>query len=139
MNLPAFFKDIQHLRYVVMRNWETMPPDGDIDLYVHPDDAEALRQMCQSHLERMWYDIRTIGDSYYPDELGWALLDKRNWDEGGFWVPNSAAHFISLYYHQVVHKGDHRYDEKLKQILFEEFPPERPEDPGVEYHGPDTN
>lgn len=141
MNLTDFFNEIVTLRYVVMRNWETMPPDGDIDFFVHPEDYDALKEACRKHLDEQWYDIRTVGDGYFPLMIEAELLGGRWWHNygNGVWIPNPEAHFLSLYYHNLVHKGDGRYEEKLKEIFLRAFPPVRPDDPGVGYHVVDSH
>lgn len=133
MNLDPLFKDIEGLRYVVMRNWETLPPAGDIDFFVHHDDYDALKEACRQHLDEQWYDIRTFGDGYFPEPICNRLISRRE-KHGDIWIPNPRAHFVSLYYHNLVHKGDGRYDEKLKELFLQAYPPSVPDDEGVGFH-----
>lgn len=139
-NVREFFKSIALLRYVVMRNWEVLPPDGDIDIFVHPSDYADMMQAAQQFLTPEQYDIRTIGDGYYPLSIETMLLEDRDvyfpYDDIDtlVYVPNPRAHFMSLYYHGLIHKGDDRYAEKLKKVFKEAYPPVEPDDAGVGYH-----
>lgn len=133
LNLLNLKEEIKHLDYVVMRNWETMPPLGDIDFYVSSKHRAELLTICQKYLKSEWYDIRTEGDGYYPRKIELGLLFGHEHHDG--WkIPVPWAHFDSLYYHQRVHKGDHRYDVKLDEIFFKENIPVEPLDTGVEFH-----
>lgn len=137
MDIGSLGNDIQGLRYVVMRNWEKMPPDGDIDFFVHPDDKKDLEDACVRHLgDSRWYDIRTVGDHYFHPSIERQLLEESPRRYNGFKIPNRRAHFLSLYYHGVVHKGDDRYNETLKQIFWDWLRPMPPDDKGVGYHDP---
>lgn len=141
MNLADLASQIKHLNYVVMRNWEKMPPEGDLDFFVHPDDLQELTLICKGFFDDpQWYDIRTVGDNYFPDGIEQRLLDESTQERFDEWkIPDAEAHFISLYYHERVHKGDHRYDQKLDEIFFTIYPPVAPEDEGVGYHAPNQN
>ena len=140
MDLVAFAKTIEHLDYVVMRNWETMPPDGDIDFFVAEHDKEELKAMCLKYLkEARWYDVRSPGDHYFSPKIEQELLAPQNKNQriyNGFKIPSRNAHFLSLYYHNLVHKGDGRYDQRLKELFWDWMKPIRANDSGVEYHDP---
>lgn len=135
MDLVALAREIKDLRYVILRNWDKMPPDGDIDFWVHPDDRNALRVACNSHLPVEFYDIWSVDDNYFPAEIAGSLLEERE-RFGEWYVLTPPAHFMTLYYHGLVHKGDDRYVKKLAEIFLAEFPPVRPNDPGVGFHDP---
>lgn len=136
MNPEALALAIKDLDYVVMRNWEKMPPDGDIDFFVSLKDKEELREICDIYLrDTRWYDIFTFGDNYYTKEIeDFMLLDRRQF--GDWWIPSPEAHFFSLYHHNAVHKGDGRYDKRLRELYWEYANPSEPNDKGVGYHDP---
>lgn len=146
MDIKALAREIRGLDYVVMRNWETMPPRGDIDFFVDTWDYDRLRQACIKHLgDERWFDIRMPGDDYYSREIEHEMLfDKRFYaiEDGeetvGFWIPSPQAHFLSLYYHQLVHKGDPRYQEALDLAFWDWMKPKPPKDKGVGFHDPRT-
>lgn len=134
MNLDVLKEEIKDLNYVVMRNWETMPPDGDIDFFVAPKDLETLANACKKYLhDPKWFDIRTIGDNYFPSDIEKSLLAAHE-SVDGWKIPIPLVHYVSLMYHGRIHKGDHRYDDKLDEIFFKTFPPVIPEDEGVGYN-----
>lgn len=145
MDIKALAKEIKELDYVVMRNWDKLPPSGDIDFYVDPWDYEALRDACRKHLgDERWFDIRTEGEDYYSSEIESELLFDKRWHVGedhqwGFWIPSAKAHFLSLYYHQLVHKGDRRYQETLDKAFWAWHKPIQANDAGVGYHDPNRN
>jgi hypothetical protein len=140
MNLSALARDIAGLKYVVLRNWETMPPEGDIDFFVAPYDYDELKAACEKHLgDKKWFDIRTVGDGYFPTEIERHIFYNSELSPSGFKVVDPRNHFITLYYHGLVHKGDGRYDKKLKQIFRDWVKPVRPTDPGVGFHDTDTD
>lgn len=135
MNLALLADSIKHLNYVVMRNWEKMPPEGDIDFFVHPDHLQELSLICRGFFDDpKWYDIRTVGDNYYSKYIENGMLYLNGREYNGFKILSPHNHFISLYYHNLVHKGDGRYDEQLKKIFWEWQNPPQPEDEGVGYH-----
>lgn len=137
MNLLPLAQSIRSFSYVVMRNWEKLPEfedsDGDIDFFVLKEDVPAFEGVISQYLQPHQYDIRTNGDRYYTTQIENLLLyHVRSY--GGFWVPSEEAHFLSLYYHNLVHKGDGRYDKKLKKIFLDWMQPQPPIDTGVGYH-----
>lgn len=143
MDIKALADEIKGLDYVVMRNWKTMPPNGDIDFFVDPWHYDQLKEACAKHLQdSKWFDIRTTGDKYFsPDVEHEMLYDRRLFrhDDGAtFWIPSAQAHFLSLYYHQLVHKGDHRYEKDLDLAFWDWMRPEEPSDAGVGFHDPRT-
>jgi serine/threonine protein kinase len=50
-------------------------------------------------------DVRHIGDGYYPDDFGRAMLVSREWNQNGFWTPDPVHHRLALAYHAVHHKN----------------------------------
>jgi len=137
-NLVKFLIEIRGLHYVVQRNWENLP-DGitkehpDIDLFVSEKDKKKLLSVIKKYPE-FPADVRSPQDNYYPFEIGIALLTNRIIKEGLFWVPNPKAHFLSLYYHNLVHKENNPYGKDLEKIFKKAYPPVRCIDQGVGYY-----
>lgn len=123
-------KKLQHLNYVVQRNWEGEEGHDDLDLLVWGRDEKELREIVD---DDPLVDIRTEKDGYYPKKLAILMLTRRE-QENGWWVPNKHAHFLSLYYHNEVHKEGNPYAHKLRELLLELYPPTEPDDKGVEFH-----
>jgi len=124
---------LKQFRYCVQRNWETLPDldpaHPDLDLFVHFDDLDEILEVVPD-----WVDVRHMGDGYYPTEIGEELLkDIREWN--GWFIPSPKAHFLSLYWHNAVHKPDDPYKDKLRKVFFEWVPPMRADDQGVGFYG----
>lgn len=135
MNLPQLLQAIKPLNYVVQRNFEKLPEDmqGDLDVFVSKKDFPVLDRIVDLFDNPELVDIRTPGDGYYPPEIEKELLrDVR--EVNGVKVPNPKAHFLSLYYHNAVHKKEDKYSEKLKELFKEWIKPIKPADEGVGYH-----
>ena len=135
--IKEFLEEIKELHYVVQRNWENLP-DGftegheDLDLFVSKKDREKIVDIALKY-PKLKIDIRSFLDDYYPENIGRALLTERILEKDLFWIPNTMAHFMSLYYHNLVHKEGNPYKKKLEEIFKETFPPVRCKDEGVGY------
>lgn len=136
MNLTELAKRISHLNYVVQRNWEKLPGDmqGDLDLFVSNEDYEELNKIVDEFDHPELVDIRQPGDGYYPPEIEKELLSWHTF-HGGFKIPNDWDAWIALFYHNAVHKQDHKYDAQLRRefLEFEGYSPVKAEDEGVGY------
>ena len=116
------------VRYVVLRNFEKLPDclhvgsHEDVDMLTG-DYPEAIRVMnarpnvrCLPRWggphwvnisgEDMWFDVRFVGDRYYDPTWAADILDRRVWNENGFYSPNAEDYFETLAYHAVVHKRE---------------------------------
>ena len=135
--LKSFLEEIKNLNYVIQRNWENLP-DGfiegheDLDLFTTEKDKPELVKIAQKYPE-IKIDIRSYSDWYYPPLISNQLLTNRKLEKDLFWIPNDFVHFISLYYHDLVHKGGGHYTEKLKEIFKKIYPPTKCTDEGVGY------
>ncbi len=129
-------KTISHLNYVVQRNWDNLPDsyevDGhnDLDLFVSEEDREELEFAIRNDEN---VDVRSPMDCYYSNAISALILQNRR-VHGGFWIPSQNAHFVSLFYHNAVHKNDNPYGEKLKKIFYESHPPQQCTDKGVGFY-----
>jgi hypothetical protein len=127
------FHALNHtVRYLVLRNFEKLPhclhvgSHEDVDMLTG-DYPEAIRVMnarpnvrCLPRWggphwvnisgEDMWFDVRFVGDRYYDPKWAADILDRRVWNEGGFYSPNAEDYFETLAYHAVVHKREFAAD-----------------------------
>jgi hypothetical protein len=127
------FQALNHtVRYVVLRNFEKLPhclhvgSHEDVDMLTG-DYPETIRVMnarpnvrCLPRWggphwvtisgEDMWFDVRFVGDRYYDPKWAADILDRRVWNEGGFYAPNAEDYFETLAYHAVVHKREFAAD-----------------------------
>jgi len=125
---PAeLFHALNHtVRYVVLRNFEGLPQSlhvgshDDVDLLTD-DYGELVGVMnARPHVRcvppwggphwvkisgaDMWFDLRFVGDQYYDPKWAREILDRRVWNDSGFYAPSYEDYFESLAYHAVVHK-----------------------------------
>lgn len=131
MNLAEL---LQPYNYVVMRNWVGLPEldseHPDLDIYVCEEQAEELRLACR---EYPWIDIRSPKDNYFPEDIERKLLVGRR-DYNGFFIPSAQAYFLSLYYHNAIHKNNDKYKDELVRAFLEVYPPVKCIDEGVGYY-----
>lgn len=125
-SLARFLIEIRNLHYVVQRHWEKLPRGfvkvhPGIALFVSERDSEKLLGITKKYPEIPTY-IRSLGDGYYPFDIGMALLTNRLLKERIFWIPNPKAHFLSLYHHNLVHKENNPYGKELEEIFKEAYP-----------------
>lgn len=127
---------IKHLDYVVQRNWFNLPGScewnghEDLDLFVSDKDRPELEEILKYH---DLVDCRSKSDGYYPPELSDLLLEEKR-DFNGFNIPSKEAYFLSLYYHNAVHKNTDPYKDELKRAFLDIFPPTKCTDNGVGYY-----
>lgn len=137
--LEQLAKDLSGFSYVIQRNWDNLPRDykvdghEDIDIFVHEDDRNALEQAIAPYREHIPIDVRSERDNYYPPNVAILMLEAPK-EYNGFYVPNEFAHFISLYYHNMVHKKDNPYGKKLNQLFAQIYRPVKCTDQGVEFN-----
>lgn len=128
----------QTIDYVVLRNFSELPLQhdnaihGDIDLLV--EDFEEALWICNGRLafseanrvhiliqvdgQDLHFDLRYLGDNYYPPRWQKNILDNRVFNPQGFFTPDPVNHFYSLIYHAVIHK---RMISQDYQIIFKQF------------------
>lgn len=126
-------KELEKFNYVVQRNWEPLPEldpvHPDLDLFVSEEDYNDCLLITQQY---PFIDLRRPSDNYYPPYIAdRMLLDRREYN--GWKIPSKEAYFLSLYYHDTVHKKDNPYKETLKSAFKDWIPPTKPEDPHVQF------
>ena len=130
-----FFVFNNSLNYVVLRNFECLPDEynveghGDIDLMVenlnyvkYLTGAKAgfprKKYRCYYHIninnEQVPFDFRYVADNYYDVKWQLDILNTRELAEGGFYKPDKTNYFYSLLYHALVQKPVFGNDYKLR-------------------------
>lgn len=129
-------QSIEHLPYVVQRNWQRLPEaigtEGheDLDLFTWDKYRAELELLTK---EYPLVDVRSPMDNYYPKRLAEMLLvDSEIYN--GWRIPNPVAHYLALTYHNKVHKNDDPYKDELEMLFFGMFPRVKCTDPGVGYY-----
>lgn len=135
--LQNLLAELKNLNYVVQRNFENLPDSyivgehGDLDLFSTDTDKPKIEEIVRKY--NIPCDVRSAEDLYYPEEIGQRLLTSRKLVHN-FWVPSTYAHFLSLFYHNAVHKQGNPYGEKLKELFLELYPPVKCTDNGVGWY-----
>lgn len=126
MRIEQFFAKMNDIDfpYVVMRNYEGLPevisPDGhnDLDLLVYDFNhwQEIFPQARREHHaprvqfsleingEKLFIDVRSVGDGYYPTLFQMNMLATRKFN-GMFFTPDKEHHLLGLVYHVVHHRN----------------------------------
>ena len=141
--LFEFFKEIEDIYYVVQRNFDELPESyevgdhKDLDIFCS-DYAKAKLRMIALKYSEIPIDIFSPEDDYYPEAINEMILDARATIVSHYgdavitvYIPNSKAHFFSLFYHNAVHKENGTYGKKLQQLFLKTFPPVECSDKGV--------
>ena len=123
-NIVQVFDTLSNnVEWTVLRNWQKMPDiplidgHGDIDILVdnyykvlsvtNARTIHDLHYRVQHHIiiddKRIPFDIRNVGDNYYPEDWGKSLIKNRVYDQG-FYHLSETDHFWSLLYHGLIHK-----------------------------------
>ena len=58
------------------------------------------------YVQESYFDLRVIGDHYYPDEWAWQMLRRRRRGADGVYYLHDEDQYYALLYHAVVHKGE---------------------------------
>ncbi len=132
------FKELFHimnitLEYVVLRNFENLEQEilsahPDVDLLVKdrnlakhilnakPTQKKSYRVQYSVTVsnKNVNFDIRYVGDNYYPADWEWNILKNRK-KYRYFFVPSQEDLFFSLLYHALIHKRE------ISEDYFEKF------------------
>lgn len=111
--------------YLILRNWddvfnENIYGDGheDIDILCdNLDDFVKLTRAKRVHdnlfrdnfivewnNKRIRFDVRWVGDNYYPPEWAESMLKNRVYNDMGVYIPNQVDYCYSLMYHALFQK-----------------------------------
>lgn len=124
-------------KYVVLRNWEDIFDENiygtghqDIDIMCESIDkfinlTSAIRLHNDSHRDNLCvkcgslhvrFDVRSIGDDYYPIEWQKNILERRKQLPNGIYVMNDTDYVYTLAYHALLQKPN-LSDEYRDKIL----------------------
>lgn len=117
------------LKWIVMRNFESMPNEINIDEHLDVDvlvnDYYLIKRILDGTSatnntyedgktrilnyvvidnKQILFDFRQVGDNYYDKNLQQGMLKTRVKHPNGFYIPNEEYHLYSLIYHAVIHK-----------------------------------
>lgn len=127
---------IEHLNYIVQRNWENLPNliegHDDLDLLCADKDYDELVSFTRDWPYKV--DVRKVTDGYYPVALAYKAIQNCSLFNG-FKIPTEKYAFLLLYYHDLYHKKDRPYLGKLDKLFKEWIPPVEPQDRGVQIYG----
>lgn len=124
------------VNYAILRNYESLPDEiyekdhNDIDiicesleetkyiLNAKPVFEEEYRVHYKTKVEDRiaYFDLRSIGDNYYCEQMEKDILRNRIYNEKGFYTLNIENYFYTLLYHALIQKLDFRDDYKKKLI-----------------------
>ena len=111
--------------YLVLRNWDNIFDEnlysnghGDIDIlcnslqeFVSLTGAERIHKeknrdnyIISIDNVKVRFDVRWVGDGYYPTEWEQRMLENRELNEQSIFVMNKEDYFYSLAYHALVQK-----------------------------------
>lgn len=131
--MDELLKVLAPFNYVVQRNWQELPDldheHPDLDLFVSEDDYDDCLLEVKDY---GFIDLRHPSDGYYPDYISKIMLVDRR-EHNGWAIPNKKAYFLSLYYHNAVHKTNNPYQEELKRAFLDWIPATKPDDPYVQF------
>jgi len=143
-NMEELLEVLNHgVRYVVLRNAENFPGGLSVEAghqvsMLTDNYHELVRLLNARPLHRTlprWggrfvvnvsgqeqaVELRFVGDGYF--DAGWAsrLLERREWQERGFFAPAPDDYFETLAYHAIVHNPalSHEYRRRLQQLAIE--------------------
>jgi hypothetical protein len=136
----SFMNDV-NFKYIVLRNWDGLPysvelgEHSDLDLLVYDLDhwkeifpeaeqvypAPRVQFKVPVNGSFVQVDVRHVGDDYYPKRFQNLLLETKEWNPDGFFIPNFPLFRIALAYHCVHHKNENKYPRWLGEIKIEDL------------------
>lgn len=123
--VKEFFDTLnENIQYIVLRNWEDIyNPTSDFsheDIDILCSDLNAFKKIVKTvpihdnayrdnyfviiKGQKIRVDIRHVGDGYYPVEFQKQLLQERNLDKNGLYIPSVKTFYYSLLYHALLQK-----------------------------------
>ena len=127
-NVKEFFEYLNRkCKYLVLRNWQgicddSIYSDGHEDIDILCDDLKSFLSLSGAqriHKENnrdnfmvlignhsVRFDVRWIGDGYYPIEFEQLMLEHRVLNQSDIYVPSLEDYFYSLAYHALIQKPD---------------------------------
>lgn len=139
-SLEELFKTLnEKCPYIILRNWENVFDEeiycsGHEDIDILCEDKEIFLKITKAYRvhnneyrdnyvvpcgkNTVRFDVRWLGDGYYPKEWERLLLKRRLLKENGIYVPCLEDHFYSLSYHAFFQKKrvSNEYQLKLHNL-----------------------
>lgn len=124
--------------YAIIRNYESLPEEiyvnehNDIDIVCESYEEVAYILNAKKVFEEeyrihhavrvedkiAYFDLRYVGDNYYDIEIEKRILEKRVYNNKGFYTVDDETYFYILLYHALIHKLEFAkdYQERLKKM-----------------------
>ncbi len=123
-------------KYAILRNYESLPEEIYVNEHNDIDIICESKQNCANILnaEKIFpaeyrvnyrtkvgdkyanFDLRYLGDNYYSENIEKNILEKREFNEKGFYTLNSEDYYYTLLYHAIIHKKTFKPDYKTRLI-----------------------
>lgn len=115
----------RNCNYLVLRNWDNLLDEdiysaGHEDIDILCDSLDKFLKLTGAkrlHPEKdrdnyvvsfsganVRFDVRWVGDGYYPIEMEKAMLNNRQLNEQSFYIPSIEDYYYSLAYHALLQK-----------------------------------
>lgn len=139
-NLREFFDYLNdNISYIILRNWEGVFDEGiygvgheDIDIlcndlnrFISLTGATRVHQehnrdnfVVQIGSMKVRFDVRWVGDGYYPSTMEENLLNRRVFSSQSIFIPNEEDYYYSLAYHALIQKPSlsNEYLTKINEV-----------------------
>lgn len=127
-------------RYAVLRGFEKLPGnftpfDGDIDLLIEDPQcftytlmsaqSDGSNDFAFANLVKVKDSIfsfhaKYIGDGYYDTRMSQKIIDTRQKNKAGIYIPSDEMYFYELLYHGIIHKTNYlKYADIFKTLASE--------------------
>ena len=124
------------INYAIIRNYESLPDEiylnehNDIDIIcdscenaayilngekVFPENYRVHYKV-KVEDKFAYFDLRHVGDNYYDEKIELEILNKRIFNERGFYTISDELYFYTLMYHAMIHKPELAEDYKKRLI-----------------------
>ena len=122
--------------YAILRNYESLPEEiyvnehNDIDLICESKEncayvlnaKKVFNEEYRVHYvtdvegKKAYFDLRFLGDNYYCERLERKILERKIFNEKGFFTIDNEFYFYTLLYHAMLHKKTFAEDYKKRLI-----------------------
>lgn len=126
ISIKHFFDHLnKEIEYLVLRNWDDLYEEKiygdsheDIDIlcrdlksFIRLTDAKPVfrskyrnNYIVRIGIFEIRFDVRYVGDGYYPQKWEDEMLKRRKINNLGFYIPSDEDYFFSLAYHALLQK-----------------------------------
>lgn len=125
-DLRTFFDYLNdNISYIILRNWDGVFDEGvygaghedidilcdDLNMFISLTGATRIHQehnrdnfVVQIGTMKVRFDVRWVGDGYYPSPMEENLLNRRMFTSQSIYIPNEEDYYYSLAYHALFQK-----------------------------------